>query len=158
MKTQFNKELCYRNKIEITMQINKGMAKLARSFLFSTTWRKSHFPIFENPLRDILQKCLQGKHPYNPLNSIVDTGYTIIVIVSKKDFVSIWDEVLSYNYYITPPSYNRSLPDQRYDQTPAYSFSRIFLCRSFLAKTYSGYRQSRPSLVPSAADHFAIQQ
>ena len=27
------------------------------------------------------------KHPYNPLNSIVDTGYTIIVIASKKDFV-----------------------------------------------------------------------
>ena len=39
------------------------------------------------PLRVILQNRLQGKHPWNPLNSIVDTGYTIIVIASKKDFV-----------------------------------------------------------------------
>lgn len=30
------------------------------------------------PLRVILQNRLQGKHPWNPLNSIVDTGCTIL--------------------------------------------------------------------------------
>lgn len=76
----------------------------------------------------------------------------------KMTSSQIEDEVISYNFYTMLPSYNRSLPDQRYDQIQAYSFSRKFLCRSFLAKTYSGYRQSHPSLVPSAADRFAIQQ
>ena len=33
------------------------------------------------PLRDILQKCLQGQHPWNPLNSIVDTGYSFRINV-----------------------------------------------------------------------------
>lgn len=36
-------------------------------------------------LRDILQKCLQGKHSWNPLNSIADTGCTIFIIVSEKE-------------------------------------------------------------------------
>ena len=51
------------------------------------------------------------------------------------------------------PSYNRSLPDPQYGQIQAYSFSRKLLCRSFLARTYLGYRQSRLLLVPLATDH-----
>ena len=39
----------------------------------------SHF--LKIPLRDILQKCLQGKHPWNPLNINIIDGYSFRINV-----------------------------------------------------------------------------
>ena len=39
------------------------------------------FRFLKIPLRDILQKCLQGKHPWNPLNINIIDGYSFRINV-----------------------------------------------------------------------------